>query len=47
MYKIKKGIPKGAKVHVMRPKRIINVDTITKTELKLLFDLGHPYVEKA
>lgn len=46
MYKLKTGIPKGAKVHLMKPRRVIDVDKITKADLKILFDIGHPYVEK-
>ena len=46
MYKIKAGTPKGAKVHLMKPRRVIDVDKITKADLKILFDIGHPYVEK-
>lgn len=47
MYKIKQGTPKGAVIHIMKPKRVINLDTASKAELKMLFEIiKHPDIEK-
>lgn len=47
MYKIKTGTPKGSKIHILKPRRVIDLDSASKADLKHLFEvIKHPYIDK-
>ena len=44
MYKVKKG--KKGVVRLMKPRMVINLENATQEQLKVLYEIKHPFISK-